>query len=148
MKITRPLYALAVGLMATSACAQTAGKPLNLKLPPSDLPPASASAAAPAQAKSASSVPGDDSPGVYYGDTSGRTYANSVSDEGSACDDSTYNKAQLHGSVGMGVVAGNHFGGSYQGGEANLSKRFGSCEEPSGGISISVGSSSGRFHDH
>ncbi len=148
MKITRQVFALATGLLATSAWAQTNGKPLNLKLPPSDLPQASASAAAPAQSKPASSVPGDDSPGVYYGDTSGRTYANSDNDARSACDDSTYNKAQLHGSVGMGVVAGNHFGGSYQGGQASLSKRFGSCDEPSGGISISVGGSSGRFHDH
>lgn len=148
MKITRQLCALAIGLMATSAWAQTTGKPLNLTLPPSDLPQASASAATPAQSKPPNSVSASNAPGTYYGDTSGRTYANSGANEGNACDDSTYNKAQLHGSVGMGVVAGNHFGGSYQGGEANLSKRFGSCDEPSGGISISVGGSNGRFHDH
>ncbi len=148
MKITRQLFALAAGLMATSAWAQTTGKPLNLKLPPSDLPQASASVAAPAGSKSVNSVPGGDAPGAYYGDTSGRTYANSDTSERGACDDSTYNKAQMHGSVGMGVVAGNHFGGNYQDGEVNLSKRFGSCDEPSGGISISVGGSSGRFHEH
>lgn len=148
MNMQRFLPALLATALVAPAWAQSTGKPLNLKLPPSDLPQASASVAAPAQSKSVSNVPGGDSPGVYYGDTSGRTYADNDTNERSACDDSTYNKAQLHGSVGMGVVAGDHFGGSYQGGEANLSKRFGSCDDPSGGISISVGGSSGRFHEH
>jgi hypothetical protein len=139
-------------LLATALCApvwaQSTGKPLNLKLPPSDLPAASATVAAPAQPKRASSVPGGDAAGVYYGDTSGRTYANSSADESRACDDSSYSKPQMHGSVGMGVAAGNHFGGSYQGGQVNLSQRFGSCDDPKGSISISVGGSQGRFHDH
>ncbi len=148
MKITRPLLALAAGLMATSAWAQTSGKPLNLTLPPSDLPQASASAQAPAQSKPADSASDSAAPGVYYGDTSGRTYADNNVDPRNDCDDSTYNKAQVHGSVGMGVMTGNRGGGNYQGGQATLSKRFGSCDEPSGGISISVGGTTGRFHDH
>lgn len=143
---------LATTLLATAFCApvsaQSAGKPLNLALPPSELPATPTSVAPAPQARSATSVPGGDAPGVYYGDTSGRTYADSAADEGRGCDDYSYNKPQLHGSVGVGVVAGNHFGGSYQGGQANLTKRFGSCNEPRGGISISVGGSSGRFHDH
>lgn len=148
MNIRRPLFTLAAGLLVTSAWAQTSGKPLNLKLPPSELPPASATVAPPPASKPASSVPGGDAPGIYYGDTSGRTYAESNDDGRRDCDDSTYNKTQVHGSVGMGVVAGSHFNGNYQGGEANLSKRFGSCDEPAGGISISVGGTTGRFHDH
>jgi hypothetical protein len=143
---------LANALLATTfcapLCAQSVGKPLNLKLPPSALPAASATVAAPAQPKRASSVSGSNAPGVYYGDTSGRTYADSAAEDRGDCDDSTYDKAQMHGSVGMGVAAGDHFGGSYQGGRVNLSKRFGSCDEPRGGISISVGGSTGRFHDH
>ncbi len=148
MNMQRFLPALLAIALVAPVWAQNAGKPLNLKLPPSELPAASATVAPAATSKPASSVPGGDAPGVYYGDTSGRTYAGSRADEGRACDDSTYNKAQVHGSVGMGVVAGNHFGGNYQGGEANLSKRFGSCDEPAGGISISVGGTTGRFHDH
>ena len=143
---------LASALLATTFCApvraQTAGKPLNLKLPPSELPARSTTVAAPAQPKRANSLPGSDAPGVYYGDTSGRTYADSHAGESRDCDDSNYNKPQMHGSVGMGVAAGHHFGGSYQGGQVNLSQRFGSCDEPTGSISISVGGSQGRFHDH
>lgn len=148
MNIKRQIFALATGLLVTSVWAQTSGKPLNLKLPPSELPPASATVAPPPTANRTNSTPGGDAPGVYYGDTSGRTYAQSSADEDRHCDDSTYNKPQVHGSVGMGVMAGSHFGGNYQGGEVNLSKRFGSCDEPAGGISISVGGSTGRFHDH
>ena len=146
MNMPRFLPALLATLLVAPLWAQTSGKPLNLKLPPSDFPAASATVAAPASTQSTGSVPHNDAPGVYYGDTSGRTYADSATDQHSDCDDSTYNKTQMHGSVGMGVVAGNHFGGNYQGGRVNLSKRFGSCDEPSGGISISVGGSTGHFH--
>jgi hypothetical protein len=62
------------------------------------------------------------------------------------CDDYRYNQPQLHGSVGMGVVSGNHFGGSYQTGRVNLTKAFGSCDHPTGGVSISVGAGNGHFH--
>lgn len=148
MNMQRFLPALLAALLVAPAWAQTADKPLNLKLPPSDLPAASATAATPPPSRAATSVPGGDPPGAYYGDTSGRTYADTASEERSDCDDSTYNQAQMHGSVGMGVVAGSHYGGTYQGGRVNLSKRFGSCDEPAGGISISVGGNTGQFHDH
>ena len=138
MNILRFLPALLVILLAAPALAQTAGKPLNLKLPPSDIPAASSTAAKPAAS----------APGVYYGDTSGRM-GNDERDTAAAssddCDDYSYNQPQLHGSVGMGVVSGNHVGGSYQTGTVNLSKAFGSCDHPSGGISISVGAGEGHF---
>ncbi|KRE91598.1 hypothetical protein ASG87_18460 [Frateuria sp. Soil773] len=135
---------LAASLLATAACAQTAGKPLNLKLParndlpPSDLPASSASTSKPAK----------DAPGVYYGDTSGRMGNTEVAaDDRPHCDDATYNQPQVHGSVGMGVVSGNRIGtGTYQGGTVNLSQAFGSCDHPSGGMSISIGGTTGRFH--
>lgn len=63
------------------------------------------------------------------------------------CDDSTYNQPQMHGSVGMGVFGGNHVSGNYQTGTVNLRQAFGSCDHPSGGVSISVGAGSGHFHD-
>ncbi|MHB1059766.1 MAG: hypothetical protein ACYC0F_17975 [Rhodanobacter sp.] len=139
MNIPRFLPALLAALLVSPAWAQSTGKPLNLKLPPGELPAASGTAAAPAR----------DAPGVYYGDTSGRMgNADVASDDRPDCDDSTYNQAQMHGSVGMGVMGGNHMSGNYQTGTVNISKAFGSCDEPSGGISISVGAGSGHFHDH
>ncbi len=137
MKIKQQLTALATTLLVASAWAQTTGKPLNLKLPPSDLPVASSSTAKPAS----------QAPGVYYGDTSGRM-GNAISDsaEASDCDDSAYNQPQLHGSVGTGVVAGSHMSGNYQTGTVNLSQRFGDCDHPTGGVSISVGAGTGHFN--
>ncbi|KZC19437.1 MULTISPECIES: hypothetical protein [Rhodanobacter] len=139
MNIPRHLVALAASLLATTAWAQTAGKPLNLKLLPSDTPAASSTAAKPAAS----------APGVYYGDTSGRmgnndtTAAATPTDD---CDDYSYNQPQMHGSVGMGVVGGNHVSGNYQTGTVNLSKAFGSCDHPSGGVSISIGGGTGHFN--
>lgn len=139
MNIPRHFVALAASLLATTAWAQTAGKPLNLKLPPSDTPAASSTAAKPAAS----------APGVYYGDTSGRmgnndtTAAATTTDD---CDDYSYNQPQMHGSVGMGVVGGNHVSGNYQTGTVNLSKAFGSCDHPSGGVSISIGGGTGHFN--
>ena len=138
MNIPRFLPALLVTLLALPAWAQTASKPLNLKLPPSDLPAPSSTAAAPAR----------NAPGVYYGDTSGRMGNNDTTDAatGTDCDDYRYNQPQLHGSVGMGVVGGNHMSGNYQTGTVNITKAFGSCDHPSGGVSISVGGSTGHFN--
>jgi len=139
MNIQRHFLVLAASLLATTAWAQTAGKPLNLKLPPSDLPAPSSTAATPTR----------NAPGVYYGDTSGRmgnndsTAAATTTD---GCDDYSYNQPQMHGSVGMGVVGGSHFSGNYQTGTVNLSKAFGSCDHPSGGVSISIGGGTGHFN--
>ena len=136
MNLKRYLTALATTLLVASASAQTA-KPLNLKLPPGDLPAASSTATKPASAV----------PGVYYGDTSGRIGNNdTAAATTSNCDDYSYNQPQVHGSVGMGVVSGNHFGGSYQTGTVNLTKAFGSCDHPTGGVSISIGGGTGNFH--
>jgi hypothetical protein len=127
------LAALAASLLASAVFAQ-APPPLNLKLPPNSAPAASATAP----------TPRADPPGTFYGDTSGRM-GNTVADA-AACDDSTYNKPQVHGSVGMGVMSGSHVGGTWNGGNVNISQAFGSCDDPGGGVSISVGGSRGNFH--
>ena len=62
------------------------------------------------------------------------------------CDDSTYNQAQVHGSVGMGVVAGNHASGNYQTGTVSVSKQLGDCDHPSGSVNFSIGVGQGHFH--
>jgi hypothetical protein len=149
MKITRSLAALVLCLLATAALAQTSTKPLNLKLPPSDLPPTdlptSASSAAPASASSVATS-AKDPPGTYYGDTSGRMPNRYAADNAPRCDDATYNQPQVHGSLTTGVVSASHGGsGSYQAGTVNLSQAFGSCEHPTGGMSISVGTGTSNF---
>lgn len=157
----RALIALASALLVVGAHAQSASPPLNLKLP-NDMPPStlpassSTSAAKPGTDKTAGATSSDsnsarpkDAPGVYYGDTSGRTYHEDEDRVAAArqdCDDATYNNTQVHGSVGMGVVSGSHVGGSYQTGDVNFTKRTGSCDHPTGGVSVSIGV--GQFHGH
>ncbi len=152
MHIQRFFLVLLATLLTTAAWAQTAAKPLNLKLPPSTLPAASSSAPTSATSATATSAtttvsPASSAPGVYYGDTSGRMGNTDVArDARPACDDSTYNQPQVHGSVGMGVIGGNHVSGNYQTGSVSVSKAFGSCDDPHGGVSFSVSSGTGNFH--
>lgn len=139
----KSLVLIVACLLAAPAWAQSASQPLNLKLPPqSDMPPTDLPARSASTTKPASSTPG-----MYYGDTSGST---SHADERSAslqrCDDSTYNQAQMHGSVGMGVVAGNHTSGNYQTGAVNISKNLGDCDHPSGSVNFSIGVGQSHFH--
>ena len=129
-----PLTLLLAALLTAPAWSQSSSPPLNLKLPPSDLPAPASTAPKPSSA-----------PGVYYGDHRGRTAADedvAVDD----CDDATYGKPQVHGSVGMGVMSGSHVDGSYQQGTVSLSKAFGSCDHPGGGVSVSIGTANGHFH--
>ncbi|HEX7814879.1 hypothetical protein [Dyella sp.] len=158
----RVLTALVSTLIAAGAMAQSASKaPLNLKLPndmpPSSVPASSSTAPKPASSSttantapsaSSNSTRPKDAPGVYYGDTSGRIYHDEdrVVAERQDCDDATYNNTQVHGSVGMGVVSGSHFGGNYQTGDISFSKRTGSCDHPTGGVSVNIGV--GQFHGH
>jgi len=50
--------------------------------------------------------------------------------------------------VTAGVVGGNHGSGNYQSGVVNVSKAFGSCDNPTGGIGISIGAGQGNFNGH
>jgi hypothetical protein len=143
--------ALASFLLVTAAWAQTSSQPLNLKLPANSLPASSSSASQPAKASTAQPNPSasmvtingahpssKDSPGVYYGDTSGKPGHDGTANNG--CDDSTYNKPQVHGDVDMGVVSGSHIGtGTYEGGNVNVVQRTGSCDNPTGAVGISIG---------
>ncbi len=140
MNIPRYLAASACTLLAGVAMAQAPSKPLNLKLPPSDLPVSSATSARAASA----------APGVYYGDTSGRMGNETAErNDNGGCDDYTYNQPQVHGSVSTGVMSGSRVGtSSYNAGQVNISKAFGSCDDPGGGMSISIGAGSENFHGH
>lgn len=156
---SRALTALAASLLVTATWAQTVNQPLNLKLPANGYqgyPASNSTTAQPASsssAKSAVTVNGhpaatSPAPGVYYGDTSGargNDHANVP-----ACDDSTYNKTQVHGSVGMGVISGSHIGtGNYQSGTVSMVQNTGSCDHPTGSVGISIGVSRlGGFDRH
>lgn len=148
MNMKRLIIALTASLVVGSVWAQTSAPPLNLKLPPGDIPAASSTAATPASSSSpASSTTTKPAPGVYYGDTSGRM-GNTERDMAGAhqCDDSTYNQAQTHGSVGMGVVGGNHVSGSYQTASVDVTKNLGDCDHPTGTVGFSINVGQGNFH--
>lgn len=160
-------------LAATAAWAQNSEQPLNLKLPanlpastasttatntatPTDASKAAAGNAAPAPAQANANAQAaaqngaytKDPPGTYYGDTTGAlgdTQAATSAQPAVTCDDATYNQPQVHGAVTTGVVAGNHFSGSYGGAGVTMSQAFGSCEHPTGGMSISVSGTQGHF---
>ncbi len=184
MIITRVSLVLAVGLLAGTAAAQSAKKPLNLNLSPADVTPAAAGSSSRAMTLASAATPdgqrstlppnidpanraaGDDAatanhtraesgagassppqppaasdpPGVYYGDHSADLGEDDGPTNAPPCDDYTYNQPQVHGSISTGIVSGSHIGtGSYSGGVVSVSKAFGSCDHPGGGISISVG---------
>ena len=155
MNMKRWTSALAVSLLTATLGAQTVfaqsassapiNPSLNLKLPPSDL---SAPSVPAASASSAQPVASSSAPGKYYGDTSGRMGRTDVA-EAPACDDSTYDKAQVHGSVSTGVVSASHMGtGFWNAGNVNITKRLGSCDDPSGSIGVSISVSKSQFNDH
>ena len=62
-----------------------------------------------------------------------------------ACDDAAYAQPQVHGSVGMGVVAGNRVSGNYQTGGLHVAKALGSCDHPTGEVSLSIDVGRGSF---
>ncbi len=164
MKIIRYTGLIAACLLTTAAWAQSAGQPLNLKLP-AGVPAASASTAPPAAADTkststatastqpASTAPANttpsayskDPPGTFYGDTTSRLSDSGAGRNVVTCDDATYNQPQIHGAVSTGVVSSNHGSGNWQSGGVTLSQATGSCEHPTGGVSISVGGSTGHF---
>ena len=128
------LVLLCLAMSAAAAAVAQSATPLDLSVPEQTVAPA---ATAPEQG---------DPPGTYYGDTTGRMDGVEADDGTPRCDDATYNKPQVHGSVTTGVVSSSHGGsGNYQAGAVNLSQAFGSCEHPTGGVSISVGAGQGHF---
>ncbi|RDS86767.1 hypothetical protein [Dyella psychrodurans] len=158
----RAITALTTSLLVTAAWAQSASQPLNLKLPPNSST-ASAAPAKPQPASASSSQPNpsaitingaqptaSNAPGVYYGDHSGARGGDTAQAGAPTCDDSTYNKPQVHGDVGVGVVGGSHIGtGSYQSGNVSVVQNTGSCDHPTGSVGISIGVSRfGGFNGH
>ena len=143
----RLLPALLLGVVAP-AWAQSSSAPLNLQLP-ADSVPVQSTLASPAQASepenpAMTSAPDAMPPYVYA-----ETYGSRRDAAAKACDDRTYGQPQIHGSVDMGVAAGNHVSGNYQAAGIAMTKALGSCDDPKGlvGVSINVEQSNGN-HRH
>jgi len=84
--------------------------------------------------------------GVYYGDTSGHLGDSDTADS-QRCDDSKYDKAQVHGAVSTGIASGSRTGtSSYEGGTIAVTKAFGDCDHPSGGVSFSISVNQTNFN--
>ena len=130
-------------LLAGSAMAQSAKAPLNLQLPPTDLPVAASTAARPAITANGNPT---SAPGVYYGDHSTPPPRADERVAAQQCDDSTYNQTQLHGSASMGVMGGNHVSGNYQAATLNMTKNLGDCEHPTGGIGVTISVGQSRIN--
>jgi hypothetical protein len=158
---------LAASVLATSAWAQTAARSLNLTLPPDSVSPQTKATAVPAGSDKSTStvadsaaVAGQLSPANSTStDTLSNETANQIVDAADAanrpvdaadsdkpaCDEAAYAQPQVHGSVGMGVVAGNRVSGNYQTGSVQVTKNLGSCDHPTGGMSLSIDVGQGNF---
>ena len=123
---TKCHLALFASVFAVSVWAQSSPQPLNLKLPSESAAvaaagePSESSTAGLAAAPDASTQPSPNPmpSAMYYDDANPRNRVAGAP----ACDDSTYNELQVHGSVGAGVVGGNHISGNYQDAVINVSK--------------------------
>ena len=150
MNAIRNASLFTICLFAGTAWAQNVNPPLNLQLPPSDLPAVASTSANHPASHPATDRNGNPSsaPGVYYGDHSGRATNTDGRVAAQRCDDSTYGQPQMHGSASMGVMGGNHVSGNYQSATINMTRNLGDCEHPSGGVGLSIHVSQSRFSGH
>lgn len=140
------LTACAAAMLALSAFAQTPSSSSaspSSSLPSSDSPAGAATPGASDEAGAAASAaaakdatnPFPVQSAFQYDDANPRNRAAGAP----ACDDATYGQAQVHGSVGAGVAAGNHVSGNYEAAVVHVTKALGSCDDPAGEVSVSVG---------
>jgi hypothetical protein len=159
MKTSRYLIASLASTLAVSAWAQSTPLPLNLSLPPKSATTTAPAAAAPAKDANKSAIAAvtttaASTPALQNPPPSGTQYdanANAIVDAADSraltgCDDAAYSQPRIHGSIGMGVVAGNHVNGNYQTGNVNMTKALGSCDHPTGMVGLSISVGQGRFN--
>ena len=128
-------------LLSLSAWAQSSPQPLDLKLPADNAAVDAADVEAARQGASVS--PSSAMPSAFhYDDPNPRNRTA----PGPGCNDAIYNQPQVHGSAEVGVVGGNHVSGNYQSGVVHVTKAFGSCDAPTGDVSVSVGVTKGDFN--
>jgi hypothetical protein len=121
-------------MLSLSAWAQSSPPPLDLKLPADN---AAVDAADVDAARQGASVqPSSAMPSAYrYDDPNPRNRLV----QAPPCNDATYTQPQVHGSAEVGVAGGNHVSGNYQSGVVHVTKAFGSCDAPTGGVGVSIG---------
>ncbi len=139
------LFASIAGMLSISAWAQSAPPKLDLTLP-------SASAALDNTAAFASKPPPNSKTAANgnaarKGPANDNAIVDAADSRRPACNDVNYGKPQVHGSVGVGVMAGNHVSGNYQTGSLYVSKAMGSCDHSTGDISFSINVSKGNFNN-
>lgn len=145
MHIARPFFLL-LGA-AAPVWAQSSSPSVDLRLPAEAVraqsSPAPESKANPDPAASTAATPSAPTLPAPYDETYGTR--RDAAQKG--CDDKTYGQPQIHGSIGMGVAAGNRVSGNYQTGTIAVTKALGSCDDPKGTVraSISVGQSNVNF---
>lgn len=159
MQTKRYYIAAITGLLAASAWAQSPPQVLNLNLPPAS-PTAKTANAVPAKntskvgfaavtTEAVTSIPpasqNPTQPGRHY-DANANASVDAADSRARGCNDASYTKAQVHGDIGLGVVAGDHVSGSYQTGRINVTKALGSCDHPTGEVSVSVDVGQGNFN--
>jgi hypothetical protein len=137
MHIARPFMILFIGASA-GAWAQSSSS-LSMQLPanaePTQSSPAPESTAPPDPAASTAAPPSAPPLPAPYDEPYG-TRRDAAQKK--RCDDETYGQPQVHGSVGMGVAAGNRVSGNYQTGTITVTKALGSCDDPKGIVSASI----------
>ncbi|MGH6684401.1 MAG: hypothetical protein ACRECA_10890 [Pseudolabrys sp.] len=158
MKSPRYLIASLTSALAVSAWAQTTPSALNLNLPPNRAATSAPSAAPAGDANkspiAAVTTTAASTPALQNLPASSAQYdakANAIVDAAdsrasTACDDAAYGHPRIHGSIGMGVVAGNHINGNYQTASVRMSKALGSCDHPTGGTRLTINVGQGRFN--
>jgi hypothetical protein len=138
MYTTRMIIAL-LFCVAEPVLAQSSSSSLNLQLPSSatSQQTSAISEPKPAPEPSATTDTGSSNtanlPAPY--DT---TYGDRRDAVENACDDKTYSKPQVHGSVGIGVAASKRASANSETTELDVSKPLGSCDDPKGNISASI----------
>ena len=142
---TRRLRITTIGfasMLSLSAWAQSSPQPLDLKLPADN---AAVDAADVDAARQGASVqPSSAMPTAYhYDDPNPRNRLV----QAPPCNDATYTQPQVHGSAEVGVAGGNHVSGNYQSGVVHVTKAFGSCDAPTGGVGVSIGVTKQDFNN-
>ncbi|MBS0556633.1 MAG: hypothetical protein JSR27_04370 [Proteobacteria bacterium] len=158
MKINRYLIASVASTLAVSARAQPTPPALNLNLPANSAaaasPPPTLARVADKSTLAAITTTAATMPALQNPPPAGAGYdanANAVVDAADSrgvatCDDGAHSQPQVHGTIGMGVVAGNHVSGNYQTGSVSMTKALGSCDHPSGMVGLSIRVGRGRFN--
>ncbi|MGH8041486.1 MAG: hypothetical protein ACREPN_05515 [Rudaea sp.] len=159
MKFNRYFIASIASALSASAWAQSTPQALNLNLPPSSATTASKTVA-PAKSTGNAAIAAVTTTaattiqpaaqnqaqlGVQY-DANANAIVDAADSRTPGCNDATYGKPQVHGSIGMGVVAGNHISGNYQTGSVNVTKALGSCDHPTGSVSLTINVGQGNFN--